>query len=352
MNRPARTLKVAAILVFAFACVIFIWLIQQQGADILHVANNGIDSSTCGNRANPCRSISQGIANAKAGDTIEVGPGRYGDLNRNGTFGETGEEFAQNYSMINVDKPVTLVSSNGALMTVLDANSAKLSVVSITASNVVFGRPKHGFLIIGAQANGLSTATLSNITVAGNTALANGQGGLVIDGSANLLRDNFVSGNLAAGIAVFGSGNEVRNNVASSNGSQGFVIVGTRHLVSDNVAGNNVTGFGIQGTDIRLLRNAAIGNKLFGISVEVAGANATISKNNIYGNNSLPFNNITNCGIQNASGNTIIATDNFWGMPSGQGADPADNAGSGSGCDAEGSNTIIVPFAKEKYSIK
>ncbi len=352
MKIHTRALKVAAILVFAFACVLLIWLIKNKGSDTLHVANNGIDSSTCGNRDNPCRSISQGIANAKVGDTIEVGPGRYGDLNRNGTFGESGEEFAQSYSMINVNKPVTLVSSDGALMTVLDANGARLSVVSITASDVVFGRTKHGFLITGAKANGLSTATISNITVSGNTALANGQGGLVINGSANLLQDNFVSGNLAAGIAVFGSWNEVRNNVASSNGSQGFVILGTQHVISDNVASNNATGFGIQGTDIRLLRNAAIGNKLFGISVEVAGANATISKNNIYGNNDLPFNDTANCGIQNASGNTIIATDNFWGMSSGPGADPADNAGSGSGCDVGGSNTIIIPFAKEKYSIK
>ena len=347
MNRPA--LKIAAILVFALACLFFIKLIRNKEANALQVANNGIDSSTCGNRDKPCRSVSQAIANAKAGDTIEVGPGRYGDLNKNGTFGEPGEEFAQSYSMINVDKPVTLISSGGALMTVLDANGARLSVVSITANDVIFGRSKHGFLLIGAEANGLSTATLSNVTVAGNTALANGQGGLVVNGNANRLQDNFVSGNLAAGIAVFGSGNEVRNNIADSNGSQGFVIVGSQHVVRDNVAGNNATGFGIQGTDIRLLQNTAVGNKLFGISVEIPGAGATISSNNIYGNNSVPFNGLTNCGIQNASGSTIIATGNFWGIPSGPGADPADNAGSG--CDVEGSNTTVMPFAKEKYPI-
>ncbi len=353
MNRPVGTVKgvVAAILVFAFACVFFIWLIQDMGADILHVANKGVDSGTCGNRDNPCRSLSQAITNANAGDTIEVGPGRYGDLNRNGTFGEPGEELAQGYGMINVDKPVTLISSDGPLMTVLDADDASLSVVYIKANGVVFGQPKHGFLIIGAKANGLSTAAISNITVAGNTALANGQGGLVVNGSANLLRDNFASGNLAAGIAVFGSGNEVRNNVASSNGSQGFVIVGTRHMIQDNVASNNVTGFGIQGTDIRLLRNAALGNKFFGISVETLGASATISKNNIYGNNSVSFNGLTNCGIQNMSGNAIFATGNFWGMPSGPGPDPADNAGSGSGCDVAASKTIIIPFAREWHSI-
>ncbi|MGZ4970296.1 MAG: right-handed parallel beta-helix repeat-containing protein [Methylobacter sp.] len=352
MNKAAGILKVAAILIFVFAGVFFIWLIRDKATNTLYVANNGIDSNTCGSRDKPCRSISQAIAHANTGNTIEVGPGRYGDLNKNGTFGESGEEFAQNDGMINVNKPVTVISSDGPLMTVLDADGASLSAVAVTAGNAVFGRREHGFLITGAKANGLttSTATVSNITVAGNIALANGQGGLVVNGSACLIQDNFVSGNLAAGIAVFGSGNEIRNNVASNNGAQGFVLVGSGHEIRDNVASNNGSGFGIQGSDIRLIRNAALGNKLFGISVDIPGAGATISNNNIYGNNSVPLNGLVNCGIMNASGNTIVATDNFWGMPGGPGADSADNAGKDSGCDIiEGSDTVVIPFAQKSY---
>ncbi|WP_292435831.1 right-handed parallel beta-helix repeat-containing protein [Methylobacter sp.] len=354
MNRHVkiRIAKVVAILVFVFAGLYFFRLTQDMKNGALHVTNAGVDNSTCGNRDNPCRSISQAIANAKTGDTIEVGPGRYGDLNRNGMFGEPGEELAKDLGMIDVDKPVTLISSDGPFMTVLDADGASLSAVSITANDVVFGQPKHGFLIVGAKANGLSTATISNVTVAGNIALANGQGGLVVNGNANLLHGNFASGNLAAGIAVFGSENEVRNNIANSNGSEGFVIVGAKHLIRNNGAGNNATGFGIQGTDIRFLRNAALGNKFFGISVATQGTSATISQSNIYGNNNVPLNDLTNCGIQNLSGSTIIATGNFWGMSSGPGADPADNAGSGSGCDVEGSNTTVVPFASELFNLK
>lgn len=351
MNLSRTTLKVAAILVFTIACVIFIRQIRNKDAETLHVANEGVDSSACRARNNPCRSISQAIANANSGETIEVGPGRYGDLNGNGTFGELGEELAQSYGMIEVNKPVTLISSDGPFMTVLDANNASQSVVSISADNVIFGQPKHGFLITGAKANGLSTANISNLTVTGNTALANGQGGLVVNGRASLIQDNFASGNLAAGIAVFGSANKIRNNVSIRNGSEGFVIVGSQHVLRGNVASNNVTGFGIQGTEIQLLQNAVLGNKYFGISVEIPNADAIINKNNIYGNNGTSINGLTNCGIRNASGNAIIATDNFWGMSSGPGADPADNAGNGSGCDAEGSNTIIIPFTKNGYSI-
>lgn len=352
MNKYVRIIKVAAIIVITFAAIFFIKLIQDTTIGALHVTNMGVDSSACGGGDNPCRSISQAIANANIGDTIEVGPGRYGDLNRNGTLGEPGEEFAKGFGIVNVDKPVTIISSDGSLMTVVDADGARLSAVSITANDVVFGRPKHGFLIIGAKANGLSTANISNITVAGNTALANGQGGLVVNGSANLLHDNFVTGNLASGIAVFGSENEVRNNIANSNGSEGFVIVGAKHVIRDNEASNNALGFGIQGTDIRFLRNAALGNKYSGISIETLGASTTISQSNIYGNNNVALNELTNCGIQNFSGNTIIATGNFWGMSSGPGADPADNGGIGSGCDVAGSNTTVMPFASDAFNIK
>jgi hypothetical protein len=316
------------------------------------VSNLGVDSSSCGNSNNPCRSISQAIDNAKAGDTIEVGPGRYGDLNGNGGLSDRGDEFGKGFGLINVDKPLTIISSGGPLMTVLDAGGVRLITVFIDANNVVFGQPKHGFLIVGAKTNGLSTATISNVTVAGNTALANGQGGIVINGKANLLHDNFSSGNRAAGIAVFGSENEVRNNVANSNASQGFVIVGDKHVIRDNGASNNAMGFGIQGTDIQFLRNAALGNKLSGISIDTLGAGNTISQNNIYGNNSVAVNGLTNCGIRNFSGNTIIATDNFWGMASGPGVDPADNAGSDTDCDAVGSNTTVTPFASDAFNIK
>ncbi|HWQ69060.1 MAG TPA: hypothetical protein VN494_03740 [Patescibacteria group bacterium] len=44
-------------------------------AATLYVANNGMDSGTCGAQAEPCRSITQTITNASDGDTVIVGPG-------------------------------------------------------------------------------------------------------------------------------------------------------------------------------------------------------------------------------------------------------------------------------------
>ena len=57
--------------------------IASLGADAqaktLFIANNGLDSPTCGAVNAPCRSISQAIANASPGDKVIVGPGRYRD---------------------------------------------------------------------------------------------------------------------------------------------------------------------------------------------------------------------------------------------------------------------------------
>jgi len=71
-------------------------LLATGGADAarLQVATNGTDSALCcTSAATPCRSISQVTANAQAGDTIQVGPGRYGDAD--GGFDAPGDESAE-----------------------------------------------------------------------------------------------------------------------------------------------------------------------------------------------------------------------------------------------------------------
>ena len=83
---PVRLLALVSLLLVGWSGIVL--------ANTLSVANNGLDSATCGSSAAPCRSISQAIANASEGDTIVVGPGRYGDLNGNRIFGEVGEETA------------------------------------------------------------------------------------------------------------------------------------------------------------------------------------------------------------------------------------------------------------------
>ena len=68
---------------------------QSSAAKIVRTANNGMDTLGYGTETLPCRSINRALSIAAAGDTVLVGPGRYGDLNENGIFGETGEETLQ-----------------------------------------------------------------------------------------------------------------------------------------------------------------------------------------------------------------------------------------------------------------
>ena len=125
-------LSLAAFLFFAFAASTF-------GAT-RHVANNGIDGAGCGTAASPCRTITQGIANATEGDTVMVGPGRYGDLNRNGSLGEPQEETPEPGCdcALAVNKGVVLISSDGAAATVIDSRSVAV------ANTVVDQRQRRG----------------------------------------------------------------------------------------------------------------------------------------------------------------------------------------------------------------
>src|SRR5262245_17790196 len=86
---------------------------QARAAATFRATGSGIDSPSCGSAAAPCRSISQAITNAAAGDTIEVGPGVYGDLTDNEDFQTPGEEAggpACGPGVICLDKPLTIMS--------------------------------------------------------------------------------------------------------------------------------------------------------------------------------------------------------------------------------------------------
>src|SRR5882724_591533 len=139
-------------------------------AATLTVANNGLDSDTCGSSAAPCRSISQAIAHAREGDTLVVGPGRYGDLNGNRILGEVGEEPAAfggrcDSCMIHLNKRLTLKSSNGAAVTVIDAGGVEIRAVLIEADGVVFGGRGQGFTIANAGSTGFVVYAANDVTV-------------------------------------------------------------------------------------------------------------------------------------------------------------------------------------------
>lgn len=348
------------------------------------VANYGLDNASCGSRVAPCRSITQALSLARNGDTLLVGPGRYGNLNGDADFDDPGEERRTPLGIsegcaVCIDKAVSVFSTAGAAVTVIDAanptQSGFMYVVRIFADGVRFGAKGRGFTITGGQAYGLS-AQVADLRVAGNIALNNPQSGLLFfpTGGSIHVADNIATGSAFAGILVQGFGQDRATlvaNTAVNNPGSGFSILGdAAHVVDRNVSSSNGFGFLVNGGGMVLTRNSAISNASHGFIVSnLASEPHRFVLNNVIGNrgngfffnpdaqpavlrrNNIFGNLLNNCGIANQSGETIDARNNFWGAATGPGADPADNAGPGSGCDIHGT-TKVIPFATQEFAGK
>lgn len=351
-NRHCLSFLTVLCLILGFASV-------AQAAK-LYVSNGGLDSVTCGAKDAPCRSISRAIANASPGDTIIVGPGLYGKLNDDLDFDDPGEEAAEVgfgcFCMVKVSKQLTIESRDGAAATVLEAGGAGVQyVVRIEASGVVWGKKNKGFTLARADGSGLVVAgNTSGVRVGGNIADANEEVGFRFDGSGHQFTGNLATGSKGSGFFFTGGGHKLTSNVATSNLDTGFFGRGVGHVLQDNLAtGNYYEGFFIEGNGHQLTGNSAVGNKSFGILIR---GSATITKNNIFGNNTRTRLSALNCGLMNQSGTSLSVPNNFWGAATGPGTlatpqpDPADNV-----CDDSaypGSSTNFSPFATKEFKVK
>lgn len=343
----------------------------------LHVANNGTDSSACGAIDSACRSISQAIANAVAGDTILVRPGRYGDLDGDGVLGSLGEETGSPdvsaQGAVYVGKSLTILSTSGAESTRIDAGGARQAAVELAADGVRFGDKGRGFTLVGGQSYGLYTAGRTNIHVAGNSASSQFAGYVLRPGGPMDVRANSASGNsigfwvigfqpaeavtLVANVATrnevgIQSGgiapHRIINNVASGNTAWGIAIEwGAVRIVGNQVTGNRrglqVNSTSDQPVEPVIVRNNFVGNQLNGLDVLMGPVGGTIRlrDNNFFGNG--------NCGVTNQSLQAFIvdARNNYWGAPTGPSfQDPADAA-------CVGNQPILVsPFAPTEFVLQ
>ncbi len=376
-----------------------------SGAPLL-VANNGLDGpATCGSKGAPCRSISQAIANAQEGDTILVGPGRYGDLNGDGAFDDPGDEAAEVDTgcdcMIHVDKPVTILSRDGAGATILDAGSASVFVVRIDAGGASLGEVGKGFTVLGSgDSSGIvALSSAAEIVIAGNRMIGLAGTGLSLLGRGNTALANDSIGN--AGFGFFfrleGGGNSIAGNEAILNGS-GFELRGARDdlvvgnaalrnevdgfrllevsctFIGDVAAGNlghgfsltansrgvvilgsvaagNGRGINVTGDSLVVSRSSVVGNYGVGVAVHAAATGIEIEQSNLFGNNGGADLGLTNCGLLNASAAPVLAGGNFWGLPNGGvGSDPGDRP-----CDAAGGflpTATFSPAARKEIKVR
>lgn len=325
----------------------------------LHVETNGVDGAACGALANPCRTITQAISNARTDDWILVGPGRYGNLNRDTIIGEPGEEGRDHFwcrCLVSVSKRLSILSVSGATETVIDAGYAPsvsdefeaFDAVRIDVDGVTFGAPGHGFTVTGSgRASGIEVAFATGVRIAGNI-LRRNAAGIALIGRRNLLTQNLAIGNDGTGFWIFGDGHFVSRNTAIAQGD-GFSITGTNHTLLGNVSNGNSSGYTLtQGAGHELRHNSAVGNSLAGIRVAPEVTGTLLQRNNIYGNGEetdIILAPLPHCGVLNLSGTQVDAVQNFWGAASGPGAEPADGV-----CDSPGL-TIYQPFAESRFEI-
>ena len=315
-------------------------------ARTLYVANNGVDNAVCGVYT-PCRSISRAISNAVTRDTIIVGPGIYGDLNRNGILGEAGEEtgYPGCKCMIAIDRLVTIISSEGADATVINARNLNLDRNVYFIGGGELGRPGQGFTITQTN-NGFSPTVAALVIesvlgkIRGNQIVSSSYG-LLVNGvrvigysGAVLIEGNDIRGWGSHGIYLTGSGATVRKNSISMN-QRGIRSEGTNTIEGNVITGNEYAMGLFDHTTV--VGNAVYGN---GQGIQINGSfSGTIERNNIFGNRS--------CGLNNDPGvpYLTVAT-NYWGRSTGPGGDPADTV-----CNAFGTSTQVTPFATRPFAV-
>jgi hypothetical protein len=308
-------------------------LASPAGAKTVYVANDGLDGMACGAKTAACRSITQGIARAAAGDTVLVGPGRYGDLDSDGMLGEPGEE-AGALALVDVDKAVRVYSSDGADATAILATGLAPSAtyVRLTADGVAFGRKSGGFTIVGeGQATGVS-AVGADAAVVGNVAVALGRG-FHVAGESSVVTDNRASA-CGSGMELYGPGCLAARNALVGNSGVGIRVEGVGCTLDANVTVANGQGINGDSTDVTIRRALVAGNSESGASL--VGSGYDVDASSFFGNgDGLPLN--PNCAILGET--TIDATGNYWGSPLGPGHDPADLVCS--------EDVVFEPFAKK-----
>jgi hypothetical protein len=321
---------------------------------VVNVQGYGVDAAGCGAADSPCRSITRALAEVRAGGTIRVGPGRYGDVERNGLFdlgdeGPAAQPFAdkRRWSVIPIEKPVTIISTHGAEVTTIDIGpdvsptgaARRRHAITIHADGVTLGTAGHGFRVIGGQApeeGGVWVVDgASNVRVSGN--IVEGYldpvgtrtgGGIHVEASSAqvLVTDNqMLHGSIGADLVLQfpdsaltdGPVSAFRNVVRDNNLGAGIVgkgitfsagvvdgnglgVIAIDEDVSDGgmaddpsrprvaLRDNWFTSNGEYGLHLgsvgAVVRNAVLGNVRGGVNVQVDGIVLNFQLNNVFGN--------------------------------------------------------------------
>jgi hypothetical protein len=317
-----------------------VWIAAPARGDTLYAATHGVDDAGCGTLEDPCRSISLAIDHASAGDIVEVGPGRYGDVDGDGLLGlRPGEEpFDEGCGcLVLVEKLIAIRSRDGAAATFLVGPTlpALLQLVTLREPGSSFGERNRGFTILAGGAVGVF-AKATGAAVAGNVILYASRG-VHASGEAVVVSDNRVLES-EVGFQLEGPRSLAVRNAALSNTLQGFQVSGADGVLDSNAAVGNGAGVVFSSTGGAIRNSTLAGNRFFGANLVDA---ATVVEHSTFYGNGTQFD-VLNCGLFAPAG--TVATGNYWGSPFGPGDDPADRV-----C---GEDVVFEPFATKDSALK
>lgn len=214
------------------------------------------------------RTISEAVKSAQPGDTILVGPGTY-------------------VENIVVDKPITVVSTNGASATVVKAADTSKDVLLLSGSDIAI----QGFTITAGKM-GVTFGHTSNCALIKCVVNGNVFGVYLAGATGNLVANNNLNSN-GFGVYLDGSsGNKLSGNTASYEKGGGGNASLSDGIYMFNSNANNVT-------NCELSNNDNFGVSLFN------------SKNNAFSNNTLSSNAQFGVRLRDGADNNNFSRNTF-----------------------------------------
>ena len=281
------------IIFFTFLIFFLFQLPSKTFAANRYVKPGGTDSGVCLTSGTACLTIQYTIGQSSTGDTINIA---------NGTYTED----------VTINKAITLIGNvgtgigPGASAPTIQPASCASSAISVTVASATI----EGIIVNGNSCGSPQTgidiaAGIGSTTVTHNELLDNGNGVFLETGSSNsnTIQYNNIHANTIYGIIVnntasSGSPTLIDHNTITADGQGGIIIDGTGVTITNNTITNHTTGQGA------------------GIDANTA-TNITIHYNAISGNGPGTDKPHDGGGIYHDNLDNVDAIDNYWGSSTG-----------------------------------
>ena len=125
----------------------------------VHVSAHGTDSATCGASSAPCRTITQGVALAQPGGSVDVGPGTY-------------HEQVVVSKRLELDGDHAVIDASG----LQSGSGTTLNAAAVLMTGQASGSSLEGFTVRGALGEGILVMGLSHVRIHDNIVTGNDLG--------------------------------------------------------------------------------------------------------------------------------------------------------------------------------